>query len=300
MPKINFSLATKKFLIRLGIFFGVSITITMAHPWLLKYFFNIKFIANEPLILFILVPILMLFVVDRWNSIKILPNYRQRFFQTLFFLILAGSFYLVPSSRLQFYLKMDPVASYYLMLYFGHSALFLAIFNWRFVKFFYKDFIIFLSAILLFMVFEVIFTAYWQYFSWIILGGVKLLAKVVPGLKVDVSTLNIALKDFSVSVGSACAGIYSLFAFTLLWVVALYFFQQKYTIIWWRVFFTWLSGMFFVLVFNIVRIVIIVMVGAYWSKDLAINLFHEYLGGIFLLMIFYLYLQLVFPLLIKK
>ncbi len=298
--KNNTTLASKKFLFRLAIFFVLSITITLAHPRLLRYFLNIKLVANEPLLLFILVPILILFSIGRWNKIKLLPNYRQRLFQTVFFLILAGVCYLFLFNKIPLYLKMDPVASYYLCIYFGHIFLFLAIFNWRFVKFFYRDFLVFLLAVLLFIIFEVVFTTYWQYFSWMILGGVKLLVNVIPGLKVNVSTLNIALKDFSVSVGSSCAGVYSLFAFTLLWMVSLYFFQQKYTMNWWRVFFAWLSGVFFVLIFNIVRIVTIVLVGAYWSKDLAINLFHEYLGGIFLLVIFYLYLHLIFPLLIKK
>lgn len=299
MINLSLNLSAKKYLIRLALFLSVYSSIIFIQRFIFSYFEYKYFASNDPYLLLILLPTLIFFTIWRWEQIKLLPNYRQRFWQSLIFFILATLLYLTPANYLQTRWQFDLIGSYFLLLYIGHIFLFLSIFNWRFVKIFSRDSLLVVLLLVLFIIFEILISHYWMIFSQLILESLKLLT-FFTDIQVNPSTFNIALNGFEVYIGPSCAGIYSMVAFTFLFAITLFLFGQKQTINKLNAFWIWLIGMFFVLLFNIARIFVIIYVGAYYSRDLAINLFHEYLGGVFLLLIFYFALRFAPRFLFKK
>ena len=139
---------------------------------------------------------------------------------------------------------------------------------------------------------------------WIHLIILLLIFKYLPLFShlthVDLETFQIRFLDFNVYVGPPCAGVYSMATFTFLFITTLVFIRKKQKIDPFKTFFALFFGLLATFILNIVRVAIIVLVGGYYSPELAINLFHEYLSAIFLIALFMAYLYWIIPKLIEK
>jgi exosortase/archaeosortase family protein len=172
----------------------------------------------------------------------------------------------------------------------------LGIYGIKFVKHFTKSF---KKELLYFIIFGIIVYSFmnvvwslWPYFSAGVLVVVKFLLSIL-GIEVQVlGPSTISVHGFAVQIAEACSGIYSIFIFT-----ALYLFivlldwnkmnKKKASL----VLIPAVAGAF---AFNIIRVFVLMLVGAYISRDIALGLYHSYSGMIFFLIYFILFWGLLY------
>ncbi len=258
--------------------------------------------ANVPYIDFLIFPCVGLFLLARWSEIKEMERYRNGIFQTLIFLSLAVGAYLVPASFLVMNQYVNNMLfSIYVPLLLSQMFFLFAIFNFRFIKKFSRDFALFTSIILIMLLATYTIEHYWKVLSGSIMGALHYILPLIDSsVKIVVKSYSITMKNFKVNIGATCSGVYSIVAFSLLFITALYFASIKHRINRWLALIALLSGMVAVFILNIIRIVVIILVGAYYSPKLAIQFFHEYLSAMFLLGLFFLYLKYIIPKIVTK
>jgi len=177
---------------------------------------------------------------------------------------------------------------------------FVVVFGPPFILAFAGD-IAFISALIaLSEAYQLITVHYWMYFSHAI---IRILSHVIPiatdQCRFDPNTYLISVKSFSVTIFPACAGFDSMAVFSLLFIASMAWLFQTHRLRFNRAVIAYVAGLAVMFALNVLRVAIILLVGAFWNKDLALNLFHTYLSAIFLLATFYIYLRYVIPWIIK-
>ena len=177
---------------------------------------------------------------------------------------------------------------------------FVAVFGPSFVLAFGGDIVFMIALVALSEAYQLITVRYWTLFSRSI---VRILSYVMPiatdQCRFDPNTYLISVNNFSVTIFPACAGFDSLAVFSLLFIATLAWLFQTHRLRFARAIVAYVFGLAVMFALNVLRIAIILLVGAFWNKDLALNLFHTYLSAIFLLATFYIYLRYVIPWIIK-
>jgi exosortase/archaeosortase family protein len=286
----------RSFLIRLAIFLLIYTVISIYHPFIIQRYHYYLIEVTDKWLFLIMYPILFFFIFLRWSVIKEIKPYKNSPSETLLFLIAAVITFITPVRDLVLEGGFDPITAVFLPVYLSYVFLFLAVFNMKFVHKFSKE--IKFAAIILFsyLFINVLIDEYWELFSGVIVWGLdKVLPLIDESTRVNPDNFNIVMKGFSVYVGPPCAGVYSIVTFVLLFGLAVNLAKRNNKIHKLKAFFAFVSGICLVFLFNIIRVGIIVYVGAFHSPELAIELFHEYLSSIFLIFIFAFYLYLVLP-----
>jgi exosortase/archaeosortase family protein len=298
--KTNKSL--RYFTLRLFIFALLYAVIFNFHPQLTQYLYMYHVDNYDPYLAYLIYPMLFLFAIIRWDTIKNMPSYKNGWWDTLMFSITAIFTFLAPLRGLMLTYSFLPNEFVYnIPLTIGFIFLFYAVFNIKFVHKFGDDLFKIVYTFIIFLIARVLIGKFWIYLSFSILN---VLGVVLPwfssNVSVDSSVLNVVFNNFNVNVGAPCSGVYSLVTFFLLFGVSVILLAQKNKLDYLKTSIALLAGLALVFIFNIIRVTIIILVGGLYSQELAINLFHEYLSAIFLIAIFILYLYLVFPKIIKK
>jgi exosortase/archaeosortase family protein len=183
----------------------------------------------------------------------------------------------------------------------GYIFLFTAIFNIRFVKEFSNDLFKIAYLFAIFLVIRVIIGKFWIYLSTIIFYALSIILPVLSNnVSTDPSLLKVSMENFTVTIGAPCSGIYSLMTFFFLFTISVILLAQKNKLDYLKTSIALITGLIIVFLLNILRVSIIIFIGAYYSADLAMELFHEYLSAIFLIALFIVYLYLIFPRILKK
>lgn len=290
------------FTVRLVIFALLYTVIFNFHPLLTQAMFAYRVDNYDPYLAYLIYPILVLFAIIRWDAIKNMQSYRNKWWDTLMFSIAAIFTFLAPIRGVFLAYPFLPNEFVYnIPLTIGFIFVFYAVFNINFVHKFGNDLFKIVYTFILFLIARVLIGKFWIYLSFIILN---VLGIVLPwfskDVSVDASMLSVVFNDFSVEVGAPCAGIYSLVSFFLLFLIAVILLGQKNKLDYLKTTFALIAGLIIVFVLNVIRVTIIILVGGVYSQELAMNLFHEYLSAVFLIAIFVLYLYFVFPKIIKK
>jgi len=290
------------FTVRLFIFALLYAAIFNFHPQLTQVLFGYHVSNYDPYLAYLIYPLLILFAIIRWDTIKNMQSYKNSWWDTLMFSITAIFTFLAPLRGVMLTYSFLPNEFVYnIPLTIGFIFLFYAIFNIEFVHKFGNDLFKIVYVFILFLIARVLIGKFWIYLSFIILN---VLGVVLPwfssNVSVDSSVLNVVFNNFNVNVGAPCSGVYSLVTFFLLFGVSIILLAQKNKLDYLKTSIALVAGLALVFIFNIIRVTIIILVGGLYSQELAINLFHEYLSAIFLIAIFVLYLYLVFPRIIKK
>ncbi len=169
------------------------------------------------------------------------------------------------------------------------AFLFLGVFSAAFVKWLcvnFKHELIVCSVMavaLYFMIFQV--WKLWPYLSNVVLDATYFLLKLSFDNVATFAPLILRVNSFSILIGQACSGIDSLFLFT-----ALYWF---FGIVDWhefnkdRLVFAFFPAALGLFTMNILRIYLLILIGALWSPKLALGLFHTY-AGLILFMVYFL------------
>ncbi len=123
----------------------------------------------------------------------------------------------------------------------------------------------------------------WPFFSGIVVGASSFLLGLIGEVRM-IGDFAISFDGFAAEIGEACSGIYSIFIFSSLYLFAVIMdwgkLNKKKVCL---VFVPAVVGAFLV---NVFRVFLLFVVGAYISRDLAIGLYHSYVGMIFFLIYF--------------
>jgi len=293
----------KGYFVRLGIFLVLYGIIFKYHSSLTEYLYGYETKSFQPYFIYILYPILALFTIVKWKNISAMKPYKNKLWQTIVFLILGTAILLSPLKQLL--LKYSDAVPhefiYYFPMFAAYSSIFVGIFNIKFIKKFESELFLLIYVVLLYIVSEVLIEKFWVYFSGTILSALSYILPLFSNtVKIDPSQLMVSMNDFTVNVGATCSGIYSLTTFSFLFVASIMMIRKTSKIDTLKTIVALLAGLVMIFILNIVRISIIVSIGAFYSPDLAMNLFHEYLSAIFLIGLFVFYLYLIFPKILIK
>lgn len=290
----------KGYFIRLTIFLALYGVIFKYHPNLTSKLYGYQTESYQPYFIYLFYPILALFTIVKWKEISSMKPYKNCFWQTTFFSMLAAIIFLFPLKDLlkysQTYETIPHQFVYYFPMFLGYTSLFVAIFNIKFIKKFESELFLLIYVICLYLIADVLIDKFWFYFSNTILFALGYILPIFSKtVTIDPSQLMVSMENFTVNVGATCSGIYSLVTFSFLFVVSIIMIQKRSKVHLFKTISAFLAGLFIIFLLNIIRITIIVSVGAFYSPDLAINLFHEYLSAIFLIGLFVTYLYFIFP-----
>lgn len=155
-----------------------------------------------------------------------------------------------------------------------------------FVKKFKKELIYFLIfGIIVYSLMNLVWRL-WPYLSFIVLKISNFLLSFFGNTSVIENEV-LVFNSFSAKIGEACSGIYSIFIFTALYLFAAILdwkkLNHKKVIL---LFVPAVIGAFFV---NVLRVFLLFIVGEFISRNLALGLYHSYVGIIFFLIYFGLF-----------
>jgi exosortase/archaeosortase family protein len=211
------------------------------------------------------------------------------------FILLAGFYYLELNIE-----KITPTITNILLvhaLFFsGFFFLLVGIYGIKFIYNFIKEF---KKELLYFLIFAIITGSLmetiwklWPYFSLTVLKITEFLLRLVSEDVRTVEPMIIIFKDFGAQIGEACSGIYSIFLFSSLYLFIIFLDWKKInkkraTLL----FFPAVIGAFLV---NVLRVFLLFIIGAYISKEIALGLYHSYIGMIFFLIYFAIFWVLAY------
>lgn len=287
----------KGFIIRFLIFITVFSIIFVAFPYYKDYLGQAIYLTNGGFYKFLFFFILIIFLIAQKKKIESSYPYKNKLFQTVFFIILAIILYSTPFTVLSKGLNIDPLVSNYLLFSLATISLALAIFNTNFIfKYMQEESLKLLLLIMAFFSAPLIFKNLWTIIFTPIKWGINILSNFTLNQAIlkpmeDGEGLMVTLREFNVIVGPACSGIQSIIAFTILFFASLIFLKKDKEIDKKNTIKIYIFGIIALYLLNILRIGILIYTGAYISEELAIDLFHEYLSSLIFLVIFMIFLK---------
>jgi exosortase/archaeosortase family protein len=286
---------------RLIVFLVFYVGISLVHPIFTEWAYGYIFTVQDKYIPYFIFPILLILGYLKWDTIKTIPKYKNNWLQTLGFGLVSIGLFSISIKPLVLDMGFNMIATYFTPIVLGHIFMFLAIFNLKFVKYLKLELVLVSIVVMSYVLSQILIEHFWFYFSKVILYVINIfLPLFTSDFYINNLNYNVQVADFDVFVGPPCSGVYSLVTFSLLLFISLFFISKKKKIKWVEAFIAWLLGMILVFGLNILRVIVIVLVGAYYSEKVALELFHEYLSSIFLLTIFLVYLYFIIPKITKR
>lgn len=283
----------KQFLIKTGIFIGLFIVFSviigtklyannLLDGWKIGIYGRIGYILLFSIAGFIL--------IYRQRLIKFeYFEYKTRDFLSvlLSFVLLAG-FYILEINIYKIPLNLANIIWVHLLGVSLFLFLILGIYGLNFIKNFIKEF---KKELAYFLIFGAITASLmnfvwslWPYLSLIVLKIVYFLLKLISSNVAVINSNTLIFNGFAAQIAEACSGVYSIFIFSSLYLFSVFLDWKKMNKIKASlIFIPAVLGAFFV---NVLRVFLLMIVGAYISKGLALGLYHSYVGMIFFLIYF--------------
>lgn len=253
----------------------------------------------------LIIPLAILFPFVIREKINLLPKLTWKKTYSLFGMGLIASVigFFVFASKLAMSLPSKPLIYYlpthvFLIL----IPMFLSLFMYGpqfLAKFFvtFKKEIGFLSVLGIIMYFVTGWVwNLWPLFSNVVLRSVEAVFALSYSTKIIPPDI-LVVESFRVRVGEECSGLESLFMFSTLYGLIGYFEKKTLNTLKYALTYIPLAiGLYFV---NILRVYLLVLIGVLWSPELAVNLFHTYLGMVLFVIYFFFFLKFVYPALKK-
>ena len=184
----------------------------------------------------------------------------------------------------------------YLILLIILFFLVVLVFGFKFIKDFFKENKKGLGLVLIGTIITYIFIRQfqrlWPYFSGFVGKGVAFLLSLIGTTTLSFSgdLPVLAFKGFMVKIAQTCSGIDSIFIFTALYLGVLAWdwkiLNKK------KVIFMFFPGVIGAFAMNILRIFLLILIGAYISRDFALNVFHTNASAILFLIYFAVFWKL--------
>lgn len=157
-------------------------------------------------------------------------------------------------------------------------------FSKHFIKNFKKELIYFLIFGIVVYAFMNFVWNLWPYLSLAVLKVTQFLLNLI-GIEVLVlGPSTISIQGFAAQIAEACSGIYSIFIFAALYLFIVLLDWNKINKN--KAAALFIPAILGAFLFNILRVFILMLVGAYVSRNLALGLYHSYSGMIFFLIYF--------------
>ena len=266
-------------------FFGYKLLISDGFVQFLPYFLFFTFI--------------ILYKKKIWDFAQ---NFDFHSVYFLLFLCFSIGFFLIPSKAFVGDNHIDLIFAEYLILLFANIFLFFAFFQKKFLSLFKNQIILILLLLIPFKLAPLLIDAFWQYSSLITMYGLKIFLAVFHIEHImELKYYRVQIQDFNAYIGPSCAGIHSLLAFFVLYVTAILLGYDKGIRFYLpRVLIYLIFGLLCIFLLNSLRILLILLMGVYYSREFAINAFHENIGSLMLISFFVAYLFFVWKRIIKK
>ncbi len=246
-----------------------------------------------------------LLIRNRLTELKNLPKPKTNLLFLILAFLLTPVFFVLGNNLLSYESFTSNISLSlltHLVLILIPAFLLIGVFGINYIKGFIKTFhrqlllCLGISIIYSFLIFQV--WKLWPYFSDSVLKSVSFLVSLTSQNVQMMPPRTLVVNDFGVIIGQACSGLDSLFLFMSLYVLIAILdfrkFNKKKLIL---MIIPAAIGLYLV---NILRVYILVMIGAYISPDLSIKLFHTYLGMILFILYFFLFWRLFYPRIKKK
>ena len=187
----------------------------------------------------------------------------------------------------------------------GIISLFIAVFGLKFSKFIiktsYKE--LFFSTIFAYWVywFSEFIKTKWYFFSGIVAKSIYYLFKIT-GFKsfvnMNVEVPIVGIQGFIAGVYEVCSGVDSMGFFTLAYFMLIILNWRRITL--WKTILMYFVGLIGIFFLNIIRVYILIIIGAKISSTFAINAFHTNAGMVFSVIYFLLFLPFALKIIEKK
>jgi exosortase/archaeosortase family protein len=211
-------------------------------------------------------------------------------FIAISFLLLAG-FYIVEINAGRISLNTMNIILVHLLGISIFIFLILGIYGWSFIKYFVNKF---KRELLYFLIFGIIVyslmnlvLSLWPYLSLVVMKVTQFLLGLISSNIQIIGDRTIIFEGFGAEIAEACSGIYSIFIFSALYLFTIFLdwdkMNKKKAAL---VFLPAVLGAFLV---NIIRVFLLFVIGAYISRDIALGMYHSYVGMIFFLLYFGLF-----------
>jgi exosortase/archaeosortase family protein len=286
---------------RLFIFLGIYTVVCAFISDLSEALHGLALIFNDRYAFLLVYALFALFAVFCRDKFEAIPKYKNRLMESVGFAALSLTVFCLPIVSWAGLADINLLSAYYFQLFLGLGFMFLSIFNLNFIKHFKRELSILMILFVSYSLIQFLVEAYWEYFSYVIMGALSyILPAFSNNLILSPEHYGVRMEEFRVFIGPTCTGIYSMVTFTALYVISLFFFQDIKRFDPFKTFLAFFLAMIAIFVLNILRIAVIIVVGAYISETLAIKVFHEYMSAVIFLGLFLLYLYLVIPRLLKR
>lgn len=283
----------KQFLWKTGIFVGLFILFSaiigsrlyqygLLEDWKIKIYGRIGYILLFSIAGFILLyrNRLLKFKQFKYKKLDII-------FSLLSFIFLEA-FFLFEINAYKFILSLSNIILVHLIGIFIFIFLILGIYGLSFIKDFIKKF---KKEILYFLVFGIIVYflmnvvwSLWPYLSNIVTSITYFLLKLVSSKAALIPPRTLLVNGFGAQIAEACSGIYSIFLFSALYLFAVFLDWKKMNKVKAVLMFVpAVTGAFFA---NILRVFLLMIIGGYVSRSIALGMYHSYTGMIFFLIYF--------------
>lgn len=136
----------------------------------------------------------------------------------------------------------------------------------------------------------------WPYLSFIVLKLVYFVLSFMGTVKI-LGTDILIYEGFAVKVAEACSGIYSIFLFLAIYIFAIFLDYKKLNLK--KVLILFIPALIGAFLVNVLRVLVLMLVGAHMSQDIALGLYHSYTGMIFFLIYFAIFWSLSYKWLCK-
>lgn len=284
--------------VRLGIFLALYLLIIWGHPLLTKALYKYYVTHQEPYALLLLPLLLVVFSLISLPKIRTLPSITHRWSKTWRYSALTLATLLLPPPPFLQTSEYSPLLAAYLtaLTTIVLIFVFLAIFPRPFIKHFSWE----LSLLMTIFPFAFVLLQFTDLFAlrmsapvvWIL---AKVLPSIFPGAVVILPQSRVLLNGFNVGIGPPCSGIVSLMIFSIFFALSILMLRRWYKIKKMPAFLAFLAGASTLYLINILRVIILIGLGAFYSADLALKLFHEFFSAIIVSLFFLIYLYKIMP-----
>lgn len=286
----------KNALTRYVLFFMFFLFFDATHEWYTQSRFGYALRTSDGFIGYLPYIFFLAFLCIRFKKIISVPKLTPKivhfflfFLSALFFFSLPAKFNFVHSETLTILIQLC-------FLSIGYVSLFFSTMGIGFVQYFFVDLSLLILLLIPSRLAPILIDTFWQYSSHVTMFGLSLL---LPLFRLDYSIVPheylVRVKDFTVIIGPPCAGIHSLTAFTILFGAILLLVREKRKMKKGATLFYYLFGLICVFFLNSLRVLLIILVGVYYSKEFAVNLFHKSIGSLLLLLFFTAYTSFIMP-----
>ncbi len=287
----------KKVLIRAALFLVVALGLKFARGVVSKGFYGYALQHSDFFARYVLVALVPLFIFSCWEKITNKEYKKDSIVATIIAGFIAVVALISPSHYALFFGNDAWLYGELALDWVREFALFALFFGRSFIKKFRYEIVLMIFLMFFLEAAEIITEKYWQYSSIIIFRALEV---IIPNLgmpyELNPNTYLISLNKFRIMIGAPCAGLQSLAAFTLLFSFTVLLLRKRAVnysgtaaVLW------YLIGFVTVYLLNCLRVLLILLVGALYDPDLAINAFHSAIGSIIFLLFFVVFIRVSLP-----